>query len=220
MYYDSEDYTIREVTKSKDWYSISTTGSTCFGLKKKWGKVPKVGDIVTLHTKNFSHIVGMDLNGERCFLFTEAELDQHRIEELARMEKEKMERFEREREQMDKDYEALPECFKKRIDRFRANNPDFRVDYEGYELFCCNEAVKIAHACKTPETILKFKSKKWEVQKRMVPTLSDGHSGNTFGCAVHLAYWYLTNEDGVIKTHGSLSPLVGSDAFGDVAKDE
>lgn len=45
---------------------------------------------------------------------------------------------------MDVDYENLPDAFKKRIDRFRANNPDFRFEFESYELFCCMEAVKIA----------------------------------------------------------------------------
>jgi hypothetical protein len=220
MNYHKEDYTIKKVSEGENWYSISTTKSIGFGLKKKWGKVPKEGDTVTLYTKGFSHIIGMDLNGERCFLFTEEELEQHRIKELARMEKEQQERFERDRVQMDKDYESLPGCFQKRIDRFRANNPKFRVEFEAYELFCCTEAVKIANACKTPEAVLRFNNNEWDQQVKQVPDLSDGHSGNTFGCAVVLAYWYLTDEEGVKKLHGSLSPLVGSEAFGDIEKAE
>ena len=106
--------------------------------------------------------------------------------------------------------------FKARIDRFWRNNPDFRVEYENYEMFCCTQAVGIADAMKTPEGVQNFKTKQWDEQKALFPELSDGHSGNTFGCSVALAYWYLSQPENVTKAHGALSPLVGSEAYGDI----
>ena len=70
-------------------------------------------------------------------------------------------------------------------------NERFRIDYEGYEVFCCKEALKIAAACGTPEKIEEFRKAKWEEQKSMVSDLSEGHSGNSFGCATQLAYIHL-----------------------------
>jgi hypothetical protein len=213
---DKKDYTIKEVTDSKDWYSISTTDSTGFGIKKKYGVVPKQGDIVTLYTKNFSTIRGIDLNGIRIFYKTDEELEQDRIEWLENHEREKQEKFKKNKVKMDKQYNNLPNAFKQRIDRFRANNPRFRIDYESYELFCCEQAIEIAKACKTPEEVKIFSEKTWEEQQKQVKKLSDGHSGNTFGCACRLAVLYLQNEGDVKKLHGSLSPLVGSEEYGDL----
>jgi hypothetical protein len=56
----------------------------------------------------------------------------------------------------------------------------------------------------------------WEEQLKAVPTLSDGHSGNTFGCACMLARLQLECPERVYELHGSLSPLVGSKDFGDI----
>ena len=115
---------------------------------------------------------------------------------------------------MDSDYDGLPIIFRLRIDKFRNANPRFRVDYECYELFCCMEAVNIAKAVKTKEALDDFCKLAYEQQKEIVPDLSDGHSGNTFGMACRLAYWYLNNPDNILKEHGALTPLVGCDAYG------
>ena len=120
---------------------------------------------------------------------------------------------------MDAQYDALPQYFKDRIDRFRANNDRFRIDYEGYELFCCEQAVIIANALKSSEAVKEFNDLKWEEQFKAVPEISHDHSGNTFGCSVQLAYWYLKEPEVVAKLHGALSPLVGSKEYGDVKKD-
>jgi hypothetical protein len=114
---------------------------------------------------------------------------------------------------MDADYDALPDDFKQRIDRFRKNNPDFRVDYEAYEMFCCMEAIKIANACKTVENVDKFYK---SGNSKLVPDLSDGHSGNTFGCACLLAKLHLESPELVHQAYGAMSPLVGSKDYGDV----
>lgn len=187
---------ITEVTESGEWYSISQDGMCC-GLKKAYGVVPKVGDELTVHTKGgtFGTIRGMDLNGKKIFWKTDKELEDERIEWLRKNEEDKQQKFKDNVAEMDKQYNALPKCFQERIDKFRTNNDRFRIDYEGYELFCCEQAVEIAKGCKTADEVKKFSKLDWEQQLKKVPKLSDGHSGNTFGASVYLAYWFLEQPD-------------------------
>jgi len=207
---------ITEVTESEDYYSISQSGMCC-GLKKNYGFVPKVGNKLTVHTKGgaFGTIRGMDLNGQQIFWKTDEDLEAERIEWLRKNEEEKQQKFKDNVAEMDAKYEALPKCFKDRIDKFRTNNERFRIDYEGYEVFCCEQAVVIAEGCKTPEGIQEFAKKDWKEQLKQVPGLDGGHSGNTFGAACRLAHFYLSNPENVVKMHGALSPLVGSAEYGD-----
>ena len=205
---------VTEVTKQDDYYYINM-GSVGFGLEVKYGVEPKVGDEMTLHTHGGCSIRGMDLNGKKIFYKTDAQLEVERQEWLEKHEKAKQAAFKKAKARLDKQYDKLPKEFKERIDRFRENNPRFRVDYESYEMFCCTQAVEIAKKLKTKEKVEEFQNMDWEKQQKAVPKLSDGHSGNTFGCACVLAYWYLEQPDVISKMHGSLSPLVGSDEFGD-----
>lgn len=214
----TENLVVESVTDSKDWYSISTEDGTGFGLEKKYGVKPKKGDKITLHTYGGSGIRGMDINGEKIYYKSDAQLEDERQEWLAENERKKQAAFKKNKPQMDKDYESLPQVFRERIDRFRENNDRFRIDYEVYEVFCCKQAVEIAEGCKTRENIEEFKKLDFKEQKKSVPNLDDGHSGNTFGCACALAVLYLESPEYVSKMHGSLSPLVGSKEFGDVKK--
>jgi hypothetical protein len=214
-----ETNVITEVTEGKNTHTISMNGLCC-GINTSYGILPKVGDKLTVHTKGgaFGTIRGMDLNGEKIFWKTDEEMEAERLEWLRKNEEEKQEIFKENVAEMDKQYDSLPKCFQERIDKFRANNDRFRIDYESYELFCCEQAILIANACKTPEAVKEFGQKKWEEQLKQVPELSDGHSGNTFGAACHLAFWYLSNAENVVKMHGALSPLVGSAEYGDIAR--
>jgi hypothetical protein len=85
-------------------------------------------------------------------------------------------------------------------------------------MFACKEAVKIAKACITVAGVEKFGKLSGDEQKHFVPSLSDGHSGNTFGCAMFLAKCYLTDEKLVAVQHGALCPLVGCKDYGCVPK--
>ena len=216
-----ETNVITNVVECEDGYSITQDCLGCF-LSKSYGVVPKVGDKLTVHTKGgaFGNIRGMDLNGVKVFYKTDEELENERVEWLRKNEENKQQKFKENVAIMDEQYNALPDCFKQRIDRFRNNNERFRIDYEEYELFCCEQAIVIAEACKTPEGIKEFSSKKWEEQLAQAPKLSHDHTGNTFGAACKLAYWYLCNPENVVKQHGSLSPLVGSAEYGDIEKEK
>lgn len=215
-----EQGVIKKITEDDNSFYIDLEGSWSFGLLKKYGVIPKVGYHVKLYTVNFSTIRGVEFNNIQVFYKTDAQLDQEHKDWCANYEKEKQETFERNRVQMNADYESLPDNFKKRIDRFRKNNPKFRVDFEGYELFCCKEALKIAGAFEIAGDIKTFRNLGWEDQLKAVPNLSDGHSGNTFGCACILAQLQLEYPERVYEQHGSLSPLVGSKDFGDIAENE
>lgn len=212
----AEKVTIEEIHEHADSWSISTKEGCGFMIGKKWGVEPKVGDIVTLYTQGISFIRGIDLNGQELFYKTDAELETHRLKEKIRMEREKEERFAENKENMDAQYDALPEVFRKRIDRFRSNNPKFRQDYEECELFCCEQAVIIANTLKTPEKVIEFQEMDWDSQVELIPEIDCGHSGNTFGCAVGLAHWYLKDAEVVPKMHGALAPLVGSEKYGEL----
>ncbi len=217
---EKENYIIKEVTEHDDCFSISTTQGIGFVIYKKYGVIPKAGDTVALYIKDFSSIRGIDLNGNPLFYKTDEQLEEDRQKWLKENEEKKQKEFAENVHKMDGQYNNLPDFFKQRIDRFRNNNKRFRIDYESYELFCCEQAVVIANACKTAEEVQLFHKKPYKEQRKQVAGLSDQHSGNTFGCACSLAYQYLLNPENVVKMYGALSPLVGSDEYGDFPKDD
>jgi len=60
-----------------------------------------------------------------------------------------------------------------------------------YNIFCCEEAIKIANTLETKDKIVEFHKATWDDQKLMVPSIDDDHSGNTFGMSCKLAISYL-----------------------------
>ena len=207
---------ITEVSRSRRWgYSISMQG-TGFGIShKNLGRVkpPEVGDMIKLYTRG-STIRGVDLRGKPLYYKTDAELDaeheQWKIEHKAKKRK----TFEKERRKLDRDFASLPDVFQRRISWFRANNPDFRWDLEAYEMAVCVDAVKIAEACGTEAKVRQFQKRSYKKQHELIPDLYDGHSGNSFGAAINLAWLYLKNPLFVIAEHGSMTPLTGCEEFG------
>ena len=203
-------------------WSISLKSGTGFFLDAKWGHTPHIDDKVELFTVQGSTIRGVNLNNNLVFYKSDETLEEERQAWLKANDERKQLAFEKEKANMDADFEALPYMFQKRILGFRANNPNFRVDFEGYELFCCKEAMKIVTAIPNldAELLKKFKDLDYETQRAAIPTLDDGHSGNTFGCACTLALAYATDPSYVTRVHGALSPLVGSKEYGDISKEE
>jgi len=205
-----EHKVITKVNSYDDGFEISSDMG-CFWLEDKYGVTPKKDDAITVYLIQGSRIRGLDLNGKKVFYKSDEDLDRERKAWLSKHQKEKEERFKKEKTKLDNQYNKLPQCFKDRIDNFRKNSPKFRVDYESYELFCCSEAVLIAGTLKTPEKIKKFSesNNSWDY----VPKLDKGHSGNTIGMATNLAYWYLQQPESIVKIAGALSPLVGSKEY-------
>lgn len=188
----------------------------------KVGVVPKIGDEVRLYDDGFGWpLRGVVVNNQVVYYRTPLEQKEYqRLQsELRRLEKQI--KFFEKKALMDADYEALPEVFKWRLDRFRRNNPDFRWENEPYEVFCCQEAIKIMEDFSTAEEIEAFHRAEYEQQKSLLPSLDyDNHSGNTFSCSVGLAYLFRTEPELVIKAHGALCPLVGCKEYGCVPREE
>lgn len=210
--YPKNDDDFEETTVSKvDAHSFNRADGWTFG---RHGADMKVGDVVRFYPAGISGVVrGFFVNGKRIFYRTVAE-DRAKFEsEQRQIKKEKKADFEAKRSNYDMRYADLPEVFQRRLDRFREHNKDFRWDLEPYELFVCEEAVKIAKHLKTEAAIVAWKDLSWEKQKKQVP-IDDGHSGNTFGCACLLARLYVTKPDLVAQAHGALTPLVGCKEYG------
>lgn len=212
-----EEYAIREVRKLEHGgWELNCEDALGFFCPEDAPIEPKPGMIVRFYGKGLGYVVrGITIDGHVVFYRTEAQQEEKNREESNRKRREQ---FELERESIDARVAALPEIFRKRLDKFRRNNPDFRWKYESYELFCCEQAVEIANALVTADAIKEFSRKKYEEQKTAVPALSGEHSGNTFGCAVQLAYLYLSQPEAVEAMHGALAPLVGSEEYGCVSK--
>jgi hypothetical protein len=205
---------------SADAGSVTFTDGWSLGFPEDFMPRPKPGDVVRRYGRGIGFSVrGLFLNGKKVRYQTAAEMEAEHKRENEERHAKKCREFEEQKAERDRRYEALPEIFRKRIDKFRRNNPNFRVEYEPYELFCCEEAVKIAAALKTPEEIDRFYKLPWEEQRALVP-IDEGHSGNTFGCACMLAKLYLTRPEYVEQMHGALAPLVGSQEYGCVPSGE
>lgn len=181
--------------------TVTFDGGLCTVLR---GPRVEVGDIVTFWDGGTSpgfngERHGWALNGEVVEWLTPWERAAKRVKWLADHDRRQRERFEEERAKLDADYGGLSAPMKARIDRFRAERPDFRVTSEAYELFACVEAEKIAahlrpqvEAGTSPEDAVRaFYDAPWDEQKLVV---DDGHSGNTFGGACSMARALLDGE--------------------------
>jgi len=61
------------------------------------------------------------------------------------------EEFEKGKEKLDALYDALPDPLKRRIDRFRSEDSDFRWNGEAYEMVACSEAGRLYKRAMDPE---------------------------------------------------------------------
>lgn len=213
---------ITEVKEEENGYSI-LAGSTGFGLSKKYGVQPKVGDMVRVYAHLGSRIRGIDLNGEPVFFRTEKETEQDQKELAERMRRRRDEEFAAQADELVERVMTLPGNFRRRIEWFERHNPRFGPDYMAYELSVCEDAVKIANwaveaskdLLQPPEKMIdEFHGWSWELQNETIPDLFDGHSGNSFGFAMRLARHQVTEPEMVYYDHGALTPLVGCEEYG------
>jgi hypothetical protein len=209
-----EDHVISEVTRGEDGWGFTMEDGLGFFCPDR-GIEPHVGDTARLYGKGFGFVVrGLDINGQEIFYRTPAQREKENKRQAEQYRQDQRDRFEQNKAELDAQYDALPSVFKARVDRFRRNNPDFRWKHESYELFTCTEAVKIANHFGSPDAINEFYHARGERQREMFPSLSDGHSGNTFGAACRFAQIYLSEPELIERMHGALCPLVGCKEYG------
>lgn len=203
---------VRQSYADKGW-EISRESGGCFYVPPTSPVVPKAGMTARFYGRGMGYTVrGLDIDGQEVFYRTEAEQDEKQRQWVAAEKKKRETEYEAKRGEYERRVEALPKVFKDRILKFRAANDRFRYDFEPYELFCCEEAVKIAAHCKTADGVDVFYKNPWEEQVKA--GLEDDHSGNTFGTACLLAKLYVTKPEYVTKAHGALTPLVGCVEYG------
>ncbi len=209
-----EDSVLTAVDESDDGYTLCQ-GGACLFVTKPTPIQPRAGMVARYYGRGFGYTVrGVFVDGHRFYYRTEAEHQEQHRQWIADEDRKKREEFEASREETDRRVAALPTVLRRRLQKFRDANPNFRWEFEGYELFTCEQAVVIATALKDATAVESFSLLPWEGQKAAVPGLDDGHSGNTFGMACRLAYELLTEPELVVREHGALATLVGCEAYG------
>jgi hypothetical protein len=209
-----EDVKLKSVKKETEGWSVVREDGWSFYVPEN-GVVPEVGQIARFYGKGIGYTVrGLFLNGQKVFYRTEDE-DRKAHENWVSAEKQrKQEAFFANKEKHDARIAALPEVFQRRLKKFQDTNPDFRWEFEDYELMVCEQAVLFATTFPTLEALEKFKKSDWKDQVKACPGIDEGHSDNSLACAIRLAYHYLTNKENVFREHGALVPLVGCKAYG------
>lgn len=214
----------KQITEVNDWGDRGwelNFGSLCLAAPN--GPItPEPGMTARLYGSGGlgSFARGIFIEGHQFRYETADEMHQRYEGESDKKEREDQERLEVEIADRDARWAALPQVYQQRKVRFIKNNPTWRRDYESYELFTCEQAHLIARTLKTRAAIADFHKAGWDEQMRLVPELDDGHSGNTLGGACRLAVYELEFPEGVVRSHGTMSMLVGSDAHGDLSDEE
>lgn len=213
-----EIMTVESATLHKGWWDVRFAEGTGLGIEASLqpDRTIEPGQTVKLYGRGFGYPVrGIVIDDVVWRYETEDEHRESQRREHEAAEQKRRDEFEATgRAELDAKYAALPALFQQRIDRFRANNPDFRWKYEGYEIFTCEQAVVIADALKTVEALEQFHAASWDFQKERIPDLSSEHSGNTFGMACVLARCLIERPEYVVKMHGALTALVGCEEYG------
>lgn len=224
-----QEAVIKEVTPHDDssGWSVLTESGWGFGIQGKWGQEPHVGQTIRTFTHQGSIIHGIDLDGVELFYHDKARQEQDAEQRKADHDARLKADFERDHEQIDADWLELPEVYRERVERFRQNNPDFRWQFESYELFSCKEAHKFADIVRqkmaddgidADEAIGWWQGLDYTEQEAL--GMSEGHSGNTFGAACRFAYWEVTEPLTLLRDHGALATLVGCDEYGCHTQDD
>lgn len=236
----TDDQTIEELKQADLGYadltlrsceggSIQTEQGSGFGVepekleawRAKTGKEPEQGMALRLYS-SMGLIHGCDLDGVEIFWQTPAERVVERAKWLADYDRKQREKFAGEREKLDTNYMHLPPPLKARIDRFR-QQPGFRATAEGYEMFCCMEAMRFTKRAQRAAVDQENKEEMeafwkdppdkdpwatepdsyaeawflWVVgaeQHRLLGADPE-HTGNTFGAAIGMALELLRNGD-------------------------
>lgn len=193
------------------------------GLTALAGIQPAVGDTIRLFGRGLGYQVrGMGLvkNGRLAALGryqTEAEAEAAFVAEQAEATAKKTAAWEADLPKTLDRIAAMPLMFQDRMRRFMKKD-GWGPSFGAYELFVCEEAIKILAAAtkvaKSEEFIVEFHKAPVETQKLLVGLNYSEHSGNTFDSAVMLARVAVRDPLLVAHTHGALCSLVGCEEYG------
>lgn len=123
-----------------EWKDGSSQSGCGIGILPDDFPPPAIGDRITVLGDWGQEIRGIVINDRILFARTEEEMKAKHEVWLATYRREQAQRFERERAAMDLRYESLQPALRARIDRFRAEDPKFRQEGEGYEMAAVYDA--------------------------------------------------------------------------------
>lgn len=213
-----ENTFIDKVSVEDDWYWITGGHGWTTGVSKEecGNLVPAIGDSLTVYTKGFSEVVGLEIAGHQVRYKTPSQVERERIDWLINYRQEKLDRLRNNWDNWQERVEKLHPVLKKRIRRFESqgesNNSKFEFWLEdgGYELMALEGANALINWAtgpgrfghETPEAAVKYwwslntaeHDYNYQAQKDLVPEFGEGHSGNTAGAAYSLALGILTGS--------------------------
>lgn len=198
-----------------DDHSVSLDDGHGFGWNKDAGPPPQVGDHVRVLGEYGYEFYGFVLNDRLVWFLTPEQRAERRARWLADNAQRKRDRFEAARDRLDADYESLPPVLQRRIDQLRAaGGEEWRVDSESYEMFVCTQAAAMAEHFESVDALRAWADLPYDQQRAGFPGLDDGHSGNTFGAACHLAGLLLDGgvERAVVMPQ-AISPISGDPRY-------
>lgn len=212
------EHRLTEVRPEVQGWTLGMDGSHLFCPREQCDVTPIVGEIARLYGKGFGYVVrGIIIEGRVYKYLTEEQEKERHAGWVADEQAKRARESERERTSRDARRAALPEALQQRCAVFEARNPDWRRDYESYELFVCEEAARLAaHFGSDFEALVDFSNtKSADEQRKILPGLKlDEHSGNTWMAAVGLARRLMADPKLVKGAHGALCTLVGCTDYG------
>jgi hypothetical protein len=202
------EYKIRSVVSRGTGHDLCFDSAWMF-MAPLYSEVPRAGQTARLYGKGTGYPVrGLFIDGVEVFYRTFNEEEAKNKREMEDLCAQREKRLEEEREDRDARRAALPKLFQARLIGMESRGPHWRREHESYELFTCEQAVLIADGARSVD-FQAFRKLPFEEQKKLVPGLSDAHSNNSFGAAVHLAELYVMQPQELAKTHAAICPLVG-----------
>ncbi len=190
--------------------------------------LPVVGDQIRFYGGIGYPVCGADVNGRNVWFESVEDEDTKRRDVRAKLDAKREAEFVSNQAKTQADYLSLPPELQVRIDSLRkAGGREWQVHNEPYEMFVCTQAVVIA-SLGTEETIRRWVSINsasppdgyepydYKRQHAELPGFADGHSGNTFACAVNLAVMLIDGRrEAALATPQALAPLAGDPRFSD-----
>jgi hypothetical protein len=211
------EHRIAKVEPGDEGWSLYFEGSTgMYCPSDTCQQAPAAGETARLYGRGLGYEVrGLIIEGRVYFYRTEEQQEDHHAAWVEGQKKARADQLAAERADRDARRAALPEAFQARLNEYERRNPNWRRDYESYELSVCEDAARIArHFGADLEGLRRFGSLSWDEQNALVPGLFDGHSGNSWGAALELAGRFARDPKFVRGAHGALCPLVGCTEYG------
>ncbi len=210
-------YTVKSVDVCTDGtsdFGVSYNEGPCMRVSNPDGHpLPRIDEELRLYGKGFGYVVRGIVSDRFVYYYRmDPEESQKHAKEGEILKAEQLLKWESSEGARQVRYASLPHEFVRCIDRFD-QRAGWGPEFGPYELMVCEQAAAMAKRFGIVG-IKEFAESEYDDQVKAFPELDPGHSGNSFGAAVHLARVYLDSPEMVHKVHGALCPLVGCEEYG------